>query len=72
MKKNTDNTLTGEWIAVLERLIQLINAGKIGAKLRGAKRTQILSNITEARIKAVEVLKSGGTRVMEKFRAVDL
>lgn len=71
-RKNQDGTLTDEWSEVLKNLIAYVNEGKISVKLRGSKRRKIMTNLADARKRIVEVVQSSGTRVREKFRAVQL
>lgn len=72
MRSDEGGSLTDEWMAVLETLIDMVNRGQIGAKLRGSKRQMVKESASEARKKAVKLFQTEGTRAKEKFRAICL
>ena len=68
----TSDSLVDEWRACLNRLNELTNSGKIRFRLKGHKRARLSEQLAELRQKTVEIVKSSGINVKEKFKAIVL
>jgi len=66
------DTLTQEFAACSARVIQMVNNGKINMRTKGKKRDSIVNGLVDLRKKTVEIVKSEGVAVKEKFKAVSL
>lgn len=59
-----------EWMSCLQKLIDLINEGKVNLRLRGGKRESVMQQLATERKRVTSLQQSGGTRAVEKFRAI--
>ena len=65
-------TLTDEFVVCSQELVAKVNAGEITTRFRGNKKKAIAEHMLLARKKTVEVVKSTGIHVKEKFTAVSI
>ena len=56
----------------MERLIDETNKGRIKTQLRGSRRSNVADLLADVRKKTVELVKSSGVSVQEKFTACTL
>ena len=68
----TSASLTDEWLAVLESVIEGKNSGEIKDKMRGSIKDGVVSGLMTSRKKVVELIQSKGVRAREKFKAIAL
>ena len=65
-------TLCDEFQACAKEFIWKVNHGSIAMRVRGQKKTTVIEGFRDTRRKVVELVKTTGTNVSEKFRAVSL
>ena len=69
-QQNKEQCFTQEWIASQTKLIELINNGKVGARLKGRTRANITDIIVEQRKTVVDAYQREGMKVKDPHRAV--